>query len=126
MIPKLVFDVANVVIFAAILYGVALRRRRELHAKVMRGCFVADLLMVLVIEIQRGAVMQTVEQAQTLSKGLLSFHIFVSVSAMVLWVFQLVVGAKLLKGAPLLPRHRALAVGFLLCRLTNVATAFFV
>jgi hypothetical protein len=88
--------------------------------------FVADLLMVLVIEIQRGAVMQTVEQAQTLSKGLLSFHIFVSVTAMVLWVFQLVVGAKLLKGAPLLPRHRALAVGFLVCRLTNVVTAFYV
>jgi hypothetical protein len=126
MIPKFAFDVANVVIFVAILVGVALRRRRVAHVRTMVACFVADVLMVLVIEIQRGAVKQTIEQATTLSKGLLSFHIAVSVAALALWVVQLQSGRGLLRGAPLRTRHRLAAAAFLFFRLTNVVTAFYV
>ncbi|HYC76856.1 MAG TPA: hypothetical protein VEI02_04420 [Planctomycetota bacterium] len=125
-IPKLAFDVANVVIFAAILVGVALRRRRLAHVRIMTASFVADVLMVAVIELQRGAVAKTLEQARTVSDGLLSFHIFVSVASLALWVYQLVGGRRILHGAGSLSRHRAGAWAFLVFRATNVGTAFFV
>lgn len=125
-IPKFAFDVANVVIFAAILLGVALRRRRATHVAIMRSCFAADVLMVLLIELQRGAVKQTMEQVQSMSKGLLSFHIAVSVLALVFWVVQLRSGSRILKGAPIGPAHRRGAALFLIFRLTNVVTAFMV
>jgi hypothetical protein len=125
-IPKVAFDVTNVAIFAVILLGVAWRRRRARHVAIMRSCFVADLLMVLVIELQRGAVQQTIEQAQTLSKGLLSFHIAVSVAALVMWIVQLKSGSRILHGGPLGPGHRRGAALFLFFRFTNVVTAFMV
>ncbi len=125
-IPKLAFDVANVVIFLVILLGVALRRRRATHVAIMRSCFAADLLMVLLIELQRGAVKQSMEQMQSFSKGLLSFHILVSVLAVVFWFVQLRSGSRILKGAPIDAAHRRGAVLFLIFRLSNVVTAFMV
>jgi hypothetical protein len=122
MIPKIAFNVANVVVFAAILYGVSVHARRALHARIMVSCFVADVLMVLLIELQRSAIAQAVGT----TSGLLRFHIAVSVAALVLWFPQLVTGRQILRGKPRLRRHRFQAWAFLLFRATNVVTAFMV
>ncbi len=121
-IPKAVYDVANVCIFALIILGVVLHRRRTLHVRMMLTCFGLDVLMVLLIELQRAAV----EQAVTTHSNLLRFHIAVSVAAMVLWILQLIVGRRILRGENLIRRHRLQAWLFLLFRATNVVTAFFV
>ena len=126
-ISNLTVNLANVAVFSAILAGVALHSRRLLHARIMRLCFVADVIIVLVIELQKSAIMQTVHQVERPGlKPLLSFHIAVSVAALVLWVVQLFVGAALLRGEPRLRRHRIVARAFLALRATNVVTAFFV
>lgn len=122
MIPKLAFNVANVLIFATILYGVSVHARRALHARIMTSCFLADLLMVLLVEFDRRAI----EQAVGPTSGLMKFHIAVSVAAIALWVPQIVSGRGILRGKPYLGRHRLQAWAFLLCRATNVVTAFFV
>jgi hypothetical protein len=119
---RVAFNVANVVIVAAILWGVAVRARRVLHARIMGTCFAADVLLVLLIELERHAI----EQAVRTTSGLLRFHIAVSVAVLVLWVLQIQTGRRMLKGAPRLPRHGIQAALFLLCRLTNVVTAFMV
>jgi hypothetical protein len=121
-IPPIAFNVANVVIMAAILVGVAVHARRKVHVRVMASCFAADLLMVLVIELQRSAIKQAVGP----TSGLMKFHIAVSVGALVLWVLQILTGRGVLQGKPRLARHRIQAWAFLLCRGTNVVTAFMV
>jgi hypothetical protein len=122
MIPPAAFNAANVVIIAAILYGVTVHRRRRLHARIMTTCFVADVLMVLLIELQRKAI----EQAVGPTSPLMRFHIAVSVIALVLWVPQLLTGRAILRGEPRLRRHKIQAWTFLLFRATNVVTAFMV
>lgn len=122
MIPASAFNAANVVILAAIFWGVAVHANRRLHARVMTSCFVADLIMVLLIEVQRHAI----EQAVGPTSGLMKFHIAVSVAAVVLWVFQIVTGRGILQGKPRLRRHKLQAWAFLACRSTNVVTAFMV
>jgi hypothetical protein len=118
----LAMNVVNVLIFLAILWGVAIHARRTLHARIMVTCFVADVLMVLVIELTRHAI----EQAVASTSGLMRFHIAVSVAALLLWVPQIITGRAILRGKPRLRRHRLQAWAFLLFRATNVLTAFFV
>ena len=122
MIPAAAFNAANVVILAAIFWGVSVHANRRLHARVMTSCFIADLVMVLLIEVQRKAI----EQAVGPTSGLMKFHIAVSVTALVLWVFQIVSGRGILQGKPRLRRHKLQAWLFLACRSTNVVTAFIV
>jgi hypothetical protein len=122
MIPPAAFNAANVVILAALLFGVAVHAKRTLHARIMSTCFVADLLMVLLIELQRNAI----KQAMSPASGLLRFHVAVSVAALVLWVPQILTGRAVLKGKPRLRRHRIQAWVFLALRSTNVVTAFMV
>jgi hypothetical protein len=117
-----VMNAANVLIFAAILFGVTVHARRMLHARIMVSCFVADVLMVLVIELSRDAIAQAVAT----TSGLMKFHIFVSVVALVLWVPQLLTGRQILRGKPRLRRHRLQAWTFLAFRATNLVTAFLV
>jgi hypothetical protein len=119
---KLAFNVANVLIFAAIVCGVIVHARRVLHVRIMATCFVADILLVLLIEVQRHAI----EQAVTTTSNLLRFHIAVSVAALVLWVLQIIAGRQILQGKPRLRRHRVQAWTFLACRAVNVGTAFVV
>jgi hypothetical protein len=121
-IPPVAFNVANVVVFGTILVGVTVHARRALHARIMSSCFVADLLMVLLIELERHAI----KQAVSTTSGLMRFHVAVSVAAILLWVPQILLGRGILRGKPYLSRHRLLAWAFLLCRGTNVVTAFFV
>jgi hypothetical protein len=121
-IPKAALNVANVLIFLTILYGVSVHARRQLHARIMVGCFIADLLMVLVIELQRAAI----KQAVTNTSPLMRFHVTVSVLAIVLWIPQIVTGRQILRGKPRLKQHKIQAWAFLLFRATNVVTAFLV
>ena len=88
MIPPAAFNAANVVIIAAIIFGVIVHRKRLVHARIMTTCFIADVLMVLLIEIQRKAI----EQAVGPTSALMRFHIAVSVAALVLWVPQILTG----------------------------------
>lgn len=121
-IPALAFNAANVAILLAIFYGVAVHARRTLHARIMTTCFLADLAMVALIEIQRKAI----EQAVGPTSGLMKLHIAVSALAIVLWIPQILTGRAILRGKPRLRRHRVQAWAFLLFRCTNVVTAFFV
>jgi hypothetical protein len=121
-IPPAVFNASNVVVFLAIVVGVIVHKKRIVHARIMTTCFVVDVLIVLVIELQRKAI----EQAMGPTRPLMKFHIAVSVAALVLWVPQILTGRAILRGKPRLARHRIQAWTFLLCRSTNVVTAFLV
>lgn len=142
-ISKETFAIANVVIYVAILIGVFVNRQRRLHIRIMWSCFIADMLMVLVIELARKAIKQSGETALHMTeRPLLAFHIFVSVMTLILWFVQLRAGPRLAAaidnagsagtGAltsviqPLRAKHRMAALVFLGFRSTNLVTSFFV
>ncbi|MGE3165780.1 MAG: hypothetical protein AB7O52_12790 [Planctomycetota bacterium] len=113
--------IASTIIFGGLIFGVLQRRNRRIHIPTMISCFVADVLLVLVIELNREAV----HQATTTRDPFLQFHVAVSVSAVVLYVGALITGLQRRHGR-MVRAHRINAVLFLFCRGTNWVTAFFV
>ncbi len=126
----MVYDLLNAAILVLILVGVALHHRRLLHAQLMKLCFVLDMLLLIAVEFLRSKPSAVGKAVETVSSGdntVLFVHIFFSVCVLVLWVVQLVLGTKVMRGeAARLPLHATMAKLFLLVRVGNVVTAFMV
>lgn len=129
---SVLLNAANVTIFCAILVGASLHRRRALHVRVMFGCFAADLLLLLAVELSQHAIGTAMSTAGGTGRQggdlvMLAVHIAFAISTLVFWGLQIANGVKLLRGRrELLPRHKRLAILFVFVRLGNVVTAFFV
>ena len=126
---ELVLNLCNVAIFGLILYGTAVHRNRSRHVKVMMGCFVLDLALLLAVEFggSGSAVGRAVnEVGDGRPSTMLVVHLIFAITALLLWFVQIYQGSKILKGdRSLLPKHKMFAGIFLVCRFGNVATAFF-
>jgi|GEM_PF-4097577 uncharacterized membrane protein YozB (DUF420 family) len=126
----MVYDVLNAAILVLILVGVALHHRRLLHAQLMKLCFVLDMLLLLAVEFLRSkpsAVGTAVDALRSGNNTVLVIHIVFSVAVLALWIVQLVLGTKVLRGdRARLPAHAKMAKLFLLVRVGNVVTAFMV
>lgn len=121
-----VFNCCNLAIFLAIVVGTFMHHRRTFHVRMMVGCFVADVALLLAVELTRDAVAQAAEGVST-ADWLLIVHISFSVAMLVLWGLQIVLGRRVLKGRmEVLPAHKRCARFFLFCRLGNLVTAFMV
>lgn len=112
---------ASTIIFAALIFGVLQRRNRRVHMTTMICCFIADVLLVLVIELSRQAIDAAVSQPDPL----LRFHVAVSVCAVFCYVVALFTGLQRRHGR-WVRTHRVNAAFFLLCRSANWVTAFMV
>ena len=103
--------------------GVALRRRPEIHVRLMATAFAIDLGIVLYIETTRHAVAQVTGPAGPL----IWFHATVSVLVLAAYVGQITIGRRLLAGRATSRRlHIAIGIAFCLLRGTNYLTAFMV
>ena len=116
--------VVSTIALALIALGLLmLRRSPKAHVACMLGAFALDVALVLYIELTRGAI----EQAVKVPPALMSFHIAVSVATLVLYVVQIWLGAKLLKGQQASrATHKWCGIAFLVCRLANYVTSFMV
>jgi hypothetical protein len=97
-------------------------RRPSIHWKLMVTAFVIDVGLVLYIELTRKAIEQ-IPQA----RGLLLFHIAVSLSVIVCYLVMFALGRRLL-GGRLDTRiaHRNVGFTFLTLRSLNYVTSFLV
>jgi uncharacterized membrane protein YozB (DUF420 family) len=120
--------------------GIYFRRQRpDLHVKAMGTAFVIDIALVLYIELTR----QAVESVVTQVKPLTWFHAAISLSVVVLYVVQIVLGRRLLaaRAAGLATSagsigtgdngntrnlHRNLGITFCVFRILNYVTAFMI
>lgn len=90
---------------------------------VMFLAFCIDLGMVLWLEFNRAAVEQVVEGVS----GLLAFHVVVSTLVVILYILLIWSGIRMWKNKPLSPKfHRNLGMAFVVGRLINYVTAYFV
>lgn len=114
--------IANSVVLVAIAIGVHYRHRRRIHIPIMISCFVVDLSNLLVIELTRGAIEKTLQT----DDWLLVFHVAVSVTFLLGYVIAVITGTRLHRTGRGRPIHRGNAAVFLLARVLNYITSFFV
>lgn len=100
--------------------GLRFRRRPRLHIPMMVAAFVIDVANVLVIELNRGAVKQALEGGEFL----LNFHVSVSVICVVCYVVALITGPMLLKRGTCRTAHKWNACVFIVTRLLNFVTSW--
>ena len=115
-------------ILGLVFYGLWKRKDVAIHVPVMLAAFVLDVVLVLYIELTRGAINTFAESVQApIGRELLLFHITVSLITIVLYGVLTALGFKIMKGErALLKLHRNLAGVFLICRLTNYVTSFMI
>ncbi len=118
------FIVLSTLVVLLIFYGLSQRHNRAIHVPVMSAAFAADVVLVLAIELSRQAVEKAVSHVDN---SLLMFHVAVSLLSIVMYVALTLSGRKLLRGDETVrPAHKKMAAAFLLFRLSNYITSFWV
>jgi hypothetical protein len=115
-------SILSTLVLLLIFCGILNARRPKVHIPIMTTAFLIDLGLVLYIELNREAVNQALS-----AQGLLLFHIIVSALVLLLYIILIVVGIKLVKKVPgQLLWHRRLAYVFIVGRLINYVTSFYI
>jgi uncharacterized membrane protein YozB (DUF420 family) len=114
----------GVSLFAILLLtaGLAVRHNRDLHPRIMGTAFLVDVGLVLYLELTRGAI----ERASRLASQLLSLHVACAVATLVLNVFLLVSGWRILNRGGDRRVHFRGAVLFMVLRVVTFLTAFLI
>ena len=127
MKTSLIFQTQSFIILSLLFFGAWLilkKKNRDLHVKTMLLAIVWDIILVLQIELSRGAI----EKASkvTSNPNILNIHVSLAVSAVVLYVLLIVTGKKVLKGnRDIIGLHRKLGLLALLMRTLTFVTSFF-
>ena len=127
MKTSLIFQTQSFIILSLLFFGawvILKKKNRDLHVKTMLTAIVWDILLVLQIELSRGAI----EKASKVTSNpqILNIHVSLAVSAVVLYVIMLITGKKVLKGnRGILGLHRKLGLLTLLMRTLTFVTSFF-
>ena len=115
--------IISTVVIVILITGLFLRKRRDIHPKLMFTAFVIDLVTVLYIEFTAGAV----ERVASELGALLIFHAAVSLTVLVLYVWMIVLGRRLLAGREdARSLHFKLAIAFCVLRSVNYVTSYLV
>ena len=101
--------------------GLLVRRNSRAHIPLMVAAFVVDLVNLLVVEFARDAVQKTLAGGHD---WLFNLHVWASFVFLVNYVVAMVTGTLLLKRGRCRRLHRWNAALFIVCRLTNFVTSF--
>ena len=127
MKTSLIFQIQSFIILSLLFFGAWLilkKKNRDLHVKTMLFAIVWDVILILQIELSRGAI----EKASkvTSNPNILNIHVSLAISAVVLYVLLIMTGKNILKGnRDILGLHRKLGLLALLMRTLTFITSFF-
>jgi hypothetical protein len=125
MDSQLIFQIQNGLILALIYTGVAYRRQRLLHMKMMASAITWDILLILQIELSRKAI-NTAMNAPS-NTWFLNFHIAIAVFTVVLYGVLFYTGRQVYKGNNQYRLwHKRAGLTALVCRTSTFITSFFV
>lgn len=110
-------------ILLLILGGIIVRRRRQIHIKIMSAAMIWDIILILQIELNRSAILKaTKAMTNTL---ILNIHISIAVSVVILYGFMIYTGRQLLSGnEKIRPFHQLLGWSTLIMRILTFVTSF--
>ena len=125
MNTALIFQIQSSLILLLLFIGVYFRRQRPRHVRIMTSAIVWDIILVLQIELNRGAIAKAVQVTQ--NKWLLNVHVSLAVSCVLLYFVMFYTGTKLLKNKNIYrPRHKLLGMITLILRILTFATSFYI
>lgn len=121
--PTWLMQTQSFLIVALMLYGISQHRNRQKHAKIMYAAMIWDVILILQIELSRGAIMKA--SKAMVNPVLLNIHVSIAVSTVVLYGFMIFLGRKVIAGDnTLLKRHKRLGQLTMVMRILTFATSF--
>ena len=120
-----IFQIQSSFIVGIFLFGFYHRKNRRLHIPSMAIAIVWDVLLVLQIELMRGAIDKAMKVQ--VNSSLLNFHVSIAVLTVLLYLFVGRTG-YLLKKNNIKPKRLHKVAGYLTiaCRLSTYITSFFI
>jgi hypothetical protein len=124
MTSAYLFQIQSALIFTIMCFGIMNRKTRSRHIPLMATVMIWDILLVLQIELTRGAVLKA-SHALT-NPAILNIHVALAVSCVVLYGFQIFSGKKLLlNDLKIKNLHRNLGMTVFVLRFLTLVTSFF-
>ena len=125
MSSSIIFQVQSALILFLLYFGVWKRKQRSLHVKVMTTAIIWDILLVLQIELTRGAIDKASKVVT--NAALLNFHVSIAVTTVILYGFIFYFGRALLKGnQSVKTKHKVLGLTALVLRTLTLITSYII
>lgn len=105
-----------------IILGLYFRKERTKHISLMVTAFVVDMGLVLYIEMTR----QAIDTAMHPTHPYVIFHVIISVAVVVMYLWQIIIGLRLLKLNKNVSLHRWGGLTFFVLRLANFFTSLWI
>ncbi|MGB0452512.1 MAG: hypothetical protein ACPGJV_02270 [Bacteriovoracaceae bacterium] len=94
-LSTVIFQSQSLIILILFYIGIAKRKSRSLHVKLMTIGIIWDVLLVLQIELTRSAI--NTASKVTSNNWLMNFHVTIAITTVVLYFVQIYFGRKLMK-----------------------------
>lgn len=125
MSTSIIFQIQSSIIILILCIGLYFRKDRKKHPKIMTTAVIWDVLLILQIELSRGAIDQAMEVQK--QSQILSVHILLAVSTVLLYFALIFTGRKILKGqGKLMAKHRLMGRAAFILRILTYITSFWV
>jgi uncharacterized membrane protein YozB (DUF420 family) len=127
---QVIFQAQSIIIVLIMFYAVSLvirsPKNRYKHSKLMKLVIVWDIILILQIEFNRGAIAKASNYQE--NTNLLNFHVSIAVATVLLYFVSAYLGNKIMKHKreDLVTRHKILGRIAVILRLTTLVTSFFV
>ena len=124
MKSQVVFQIQSVIIVILMYLGVYLRNRRSIHVKIMSTVIIWDILLILQIELTRGAINKAMKVVA--NPLMLNIHVTLAVSTVLLYGVMIYTGRRMLKGEDIFrTKHRIFGFSTVIFRTATFITSFF-
>ncbi len=121
----IIFQAQSIMIVCLLLYGVYHRKNRFKHVKTMKTAIIWDLILVLQIELNRGAILKASKVVT--NSTILNIHVSLAVSTVLLYGIVFYTGNQLHKGNDKIrPKHKIVGWITLTVRLLTLITSYLV
>lgn len=123
METAVIFQIQSFLILCTQFIGVYFRRKRSVHIKVMATSIIWDILLILQIELTRGAINKASKAVS--NPMILNIHVSFAVLTVLFYFAMIYTGRKLVKGNnEIKPVHKKLGWTTLTLRILTFITSF--
>lgn len=121
--PTWLMQTQSFLIVALMIYGITQHKTRLKHVKIMSSAMIWDVILILQIELSRGAILKASKAMG--NPLLLNIHVSLAVSTVVFYGLMVWSGRKLLAGdQKVYNRHKLLGRTTMILRILTLATSF--
>lgn len=125
MNTALLFQIQSALILLLLYVGVYFKQNRSRHVRIMTSAIAWDILLVLQIELNRGAIAKAVQVVE--NKWLLNVHVTFAITCVLFYFVMIYTGRKILNfDNSWRPRHKLFGMITLTLRTLTFITSYFI